>query len=127
MRLGALIRSYRDYAGLSQQDLAVMINVRQPAISFAESGQSVPHDSTLAAMADAIATKLGYVSGDEIYQHFLDAKHAKPSMLPDDDKAIIIADMIRVYPPAIREKIYEMVLSVMRTFNELSGWFKTDN
>lgn len=125
LRLGSLIRSYRQYAGYSQREFARLVGVTQTSISQIESGKQMPYDSTLERIAIVLANRFNYPSHEEIYAHLIEAKYYQPPALQVDNKSIILSDLLRVYPPPIREVIFDMMLGIAQTFNKLSGWFKT--
>ena len=58
-----VLKELRDKKGLSQKDIAKMINVSQRAYSFYETGNREPKIDTLIKLADIYGMSLDIVSG----------------------------------------------------------------
>jgi DNA-binding XRE family transcriptional regulator len=54
VRGDSLVKAWREYLGLTQAELAVKAEMKQPALARLEKGGSVPRTTTLAKLADAM-------------------------------------------------------------------------
>lgn len=77
MMLNENIRNLRKSKGLSQEELAMKLNVVRQTVSKWEKGLSVPDSSMLVSLADELETSVGILLGETVQE---------PA--PDDLKAI---------------------------------------
>lgn len=63
---GARLRTTRVGASLSQTDLAERAGLTPAAISQIEAGERLPAFNTLAQLAEALKTSVGYLLGEEV-------------------------------------------------------------
>ena len=84
------LRKLRLKAGLSQADLAEMVNVHQTAVSQWETGKNSPDVEVLKKLADILSTTTDYLLGRDAPQgqhvdddealEYLDELHKRPEM-----------------------------------------------
>ena len=65
------IRNLRTAKGLSQEELAIKLNVVRQTISKWEKGLSVPDSSMLVSLADELETSVSTLLGETVQEHSL--------------------------------------------------------
>ena len=120
-RLGQLLRHYRRRAGLSQRQLANESQVEQSNISLIERGDTRnPWNSTLEALAAAIARHIPGIAARQIADRLIEAKSMKPSEYYGvDPQAVLLSDRLATHPARARRLLYELMNRVADTFEEL--------
>ena len=71
------IKKLRKTKGISQEELAIKLNVVRQTVSKWENGLSVPDSSTLISLADELDTSVGVLLGEDVTE-----------TIPDDLKTI---------------------------------------
>lgn len=66
MDIAARLKGAREYLGLSQQEVAVSLNLSRSAVSMIESGQRRVESLELKALAKLYQRPIGYFTGEEI-------------------------------------------------------------
>lgn len=82
MKLGEKISTLRRKQGLSQEELAVRLNVTRQAVSKWETGTSVPELETLVALAKIFGVTTDYLlSVEEVPERTEPPRHSNPDFL----------------------------------------------
>lgn len=71
------IKNLRKAKGLSQEELAIKLNVVRQTVSKWEKGLSVPDSSMLISLADELNTSVGILLGETIQEHSLNEVNLK--------------------------------------------------
>lgn len=66
------IKSFRKSKGLSQEELAIKLNVVRQTVSKWENGLSVPDSSMLILLADELDTSVSVLLGEKVQENSLD-------------------------------------------------------
>ena len=84
------IRSLRKSKGLSQQELAVKVNVVRQTISKWEQGLSVPDSDLLIALSEALETPVSALLGEAVAESEADqVKDHQPAICPAKGRAAL--------------------------------------
>src|SRR5699024_8984208 len=75
------IKAIRKSKGLSQQELAVKVNVVRQTVSKWEQGLSVPDSDLLIALSEALETPVSTLLGENVVESEADAVKALPEKL----------------------------------------------
>lgn len=120
-RLGSLLRHYRKRAGLSQRALAVEAKVDQSNVSLIEKGATLnPWNSTLEALAVALARRIPNTSARYIADQLIEAKNAEPPELPGvDPRAVKISDRVATFSPKAQGILYSLIDQLVDTIGEM--------
>ena len=69
------IRNLRKSKGLSQEELAIRLNVVRQTISKWEKGLSVPDSSMIISLAEELDTSVSTLLGETVQEECLDEEH----------------------------------------------------
>lgn len=120
-RLGELLRHYRLYAGLSQEDLAWHTRIDRSNISKIENGSiPTPTNATLERLAHALAEALKEPDQwKDIYNHLYAAKKLKPETSNVDPEARLLSLKLAVHSRPFRALFWRLVNLILEVLVEV--------
>lgn len=97
-KIGKKLKALRHTKGLTQQDLANILNIKRSTISNYEIGRRSPHLSELQRLAEVLGVSLDYFGVGSTEVHDL---IARAKVIFEDDN-VAIADKAAVYKEVMR-------------------------
>jgi transcriptional regulator with XRE-family HTH domain len=119
--VGKLLRDYRNYSGLTQEELAARSGVDSTRISRIESGDvKTPHPETLERLAQALASQQEGLAWQDLYAAFMRAraKKTKAALIVSPEMEQL-AQRLAGHGPRARHVIWQMLFRTLDTAEEL--------
>ncbi|MEA1849071.1 MULTISPECIES: helix-turn-helix domain-containing protein [Chryseobacterium] len=106
MSLGTKVRQYREAKRLSQDDLALRLDVTQSTISNIESDKSIPNSMLLKKIADELEVDINDLLNDSVN-----------NIMSNNDFSDHAVAAVNQYNPVFNMQSLELIESILKTRN----------
>lgn len=118
MSIGAKVKRYREAKGLSQDDLALRLDVAQSTISSIESDKSIPSSLLLNSIAKELEVDINDLLNDNAIQLNISNNHFSD---------LSSAGTVNQYNPTFNMQSPELIESILKNQEQITKLFESQN